>query len=195
MNPVIFGLGAILTLISIVFLNLHPKTRRDILIRLGLQESRIELFTPPKSLVPEKQGLPDSNVPPSPPTYGDVFPPHRRRALAGLSSEALRGTGKSAKELSEREPDYSRLTPDKHVCDSTEKLDHTTATGFTIEEIKRLGDFPDYATLSGVPLPQPYEEFDIKAAKPRPYRPLRWAYHQTMCRRYPSRILDGLLLS
>jgi len=55
-----------------------------------------------------------------------------------------------------------------------------TPCEFSTEEIKALGDFPDYATLSGVPLPRPYHEFDINKALPRPYRPFRWAYHQTM---------------
>ena len=55
-----------------------------------------------------------------------------------------------------------------------------TPTGFSIEEIEALGDFPDYAELSGVPNPQPYKEFKIETAMPRPYRPFRWAYHQTM---------------
>lgn len=49
------------------------------------------------------------------------------------------------------------------------------------EEIDSYGDFPDYAALSGVPLPRPYPEFDIAKALPRPYRPFRWVYHQTMC--------------
>jgi hypothetical protein len=57
-----------------------------------------------------------------------------------------------------------------------------TPCGFSTDDIKALGDFPDYATLSGVPLPRPYPEFDIKKAIPRPYRPFRWAYHQTMCK-------------
>lgn len=55
-----------------------------------------------------------------------------------------------------------------------------TCTEFSVEEIKALGDFPDYAMLSGVPLPKPYEDFDITKAIPRPFRPFRWAYHQTM---------------
>jgi hypothetical protein len=50
------------------------------------------------------------------------------------------------------------------------------------KEIQELQDFPDYAALSGIALPDPYLEFDIKKAMPRPYRPFRWAYHQTMCR-------------
>jgi hypothetical protein len=40
--------------------------------------------------------------------------------------------------------------------------------------------FPDYAALTGVPAPDPYVGFDIKRAIPRPYRPFRWKYHQTM---------------
>ena len=181
MSLILLAFGAILTFISLIYITLHPGYRNDILARLGLQRSKTtEIFAPPKSLTPEKQGLPDSNKPASsPPTYSDVFPPHRREALAGLQ---LRGPGTTAQEASALDPDYSRPTPDKQICDSEETLAHTTATGFTVEEIERLGDFPDYATLSGVPLPQPYHEFDIKTALPRPYRPLRWAYHQTMCK-------------
>lgn len=48
------------------------------------------------------------------------------------------------------------------------------------KEIEAYGDFPDYATLSGVRLPDPYLEFNIEKALPRPYRPVRWSYHQTM---------------
>ena len=55
-------------------------------------------------------------------------------------------------------------------------------SGFSVREVKALGDFPDYAAISEVPLPQAYEGFDIDRARPRPYRPLRWAYHQTMCK-------------
>ncbi|KAI0200927.1 alpha-1,2-mannosyltransferase [Astrocystis sublimbata] len=53
-------------------------------------------------------------------------------------------------------------------------------SGLSVREVKALGDFPDHATLSGVPMPNPYPEFDIDTAKPRPYRPLRWPHHQTM---------------
>jgi hypothetical protein len=54
-------------------------------------------------------------------------------------------------------------------------------TGFSIADIRSLGNFPDYAKLSGVPLPAPLVDFDVDKALPRPYRPFRWAYHQTMC--------------
>ncbi|KAH8162023.1 hypothetical protein CIB48_g6227 [Xylaria polymorpha] len=39
-------------------------------------------------------------------------------------------------------------------------------SGFSIREIKVLGDFPDYSTLSDVPMPNPYLDFDIDKAKP-----------------------------
>ncbi|KAG5340144.1 hypothetical protein E4T56_gene19449 [Termitomyces sp. T112] len=39
---------------------------------------------------------------------------------------------------------------------------------------------PDYPQLSGVPLPKPLWDFDVRTAKARPYRPFRWDYHQTM---------------
>ncbi|KAF9072984.1 hypothetical protein BDP27DRAFT_1360728 [Rhodocollybia butyracea] len=38
----------------------------------------------------------------------------------------------------------------------------------------------DYFKLSGVPPPTPLPNFDVDKAKPRPYRPFRWSYHQTM---------------
>lgn len=42
-------------------------------------------------------------------------------------------------------------------------------------------EFPDHFARSGVPLPNPVpDDFDIDKAKPRPYRPFRWDYHQNM---------------
>lgn len=40
---------------------------------------------------------------------------------------------------------------------------------------------PDYSKLTGFPAPKPIPHFDIDNARPRPYRPFRWEYHQTMC--------------
>lgn len=81
------------------------------------------------------------------------------------------------------EPDIQRAQPlpDKQTANQNIHQNHLTATGITLREIQRVGDFPDYATLSGIPLPSPYPKFDITTAMPRPYRPFRWAYHQTMC--------------
>ncbi|KIJ60634.1 hypothetical protein HYDPIDRAFT_98330 [Hydnomerulius pinastri MD-312] len=39
---------------------------------------------------------------------------------------------------------------------------------------------PDYAELTGFPAPIPIYDFDVDSAKPRPYRPFRWEYHQNM---------------
>ena len=181
MNLLLIGLGILFAVSSLTYLTLN-KTQRDVVLsRLGIRRRKAAgAFTPPRSLSPEKQGLPP-NEKSSYPEYGDVFPPHRREAFAELPPDALKGPGKSAQELSELPPNYNNLTPDTDVCNTDALLDNCTATGFTVEEIRRLGDFPDYATLSGVPLPEAYKEFDIKTAQPRPYRPLRWAYHQTMC--------------
>jgi len=40
---------------------------------------------------------------------------------------------------------------------------------------------PDFAQLTGSPAPRPLYHFEIDRAKPRPYRPFRWEYHQNMC--------------
>ncbi|KAF9228671.1 hypothetical protein BS17DRAFT_812638 [Gyrodon lividus] len=39
---------------------------------------------------------------------------------------------------------------------------------------------PNYTKLTGFPDPKPVYDFDIDSAKPRPYRPFRWEYHQNM---------------
>jgi hypothetical protein len=57
-----------------------------------------------------------------------------------------------------------------------------------------MGDFPAYDILSGVPLPKPYTHFEPAKALPRPYRPFRWAYHQTMCKQYLIEIFGGVFL-
>ena len=69
------------------------------------------------------------------------------------------------------------LTADFREC----SLSTCTPTGITIGELRELGDFPNYATLSGVPPPAVYKDLKVETALPRPYRPFRWAYHQTMC--------------
>ncbi|KAA8903333.1 hypothetical protein FN846DRAFT_780086 [Sphaerosporella brunnea] len=70
-------------------------------------------------------------------------------------------------------------TPPRSISPKPREKDHPN-TSRTAAEIAAFGRFPDYAKLSGVPLPKPYPEFDIHKALPRPYRPFRWAYHQTM---------------
>ena len=45
---------------------------------------------------------------------------------------------------------------------------------------RRRPALPDYFALSGVPPPKPLPHFNVDTAKPRPYRPFRWAYFQHM---------------
>lgn len=134
--------------------------------------------TPPRSLTPETK-VPNNAPPPA--EYKDVFPPSSREALLKLA-ESLSTSQKKmigvqhvdqqefTKNVIPFEADYRECGPSTYT-----PLEISTA------EIMALGDFPDYSKLSGVPLPQAYKEFVIEKALPRPYRPFRWAYHQTMC--------------
>ncbi|KAE8349969.1 hypothetical protein BDV28DRAFT_163255 [Aspergillus coremiiformis] len=112
---------------------------------------------------PEKQSL----------QYVDVLPPQGRQALTALPNFETVSSEVGEKEVLK---DILPMTTDYRVCEN----DRYTPTGFSVAEIKALGDFPDYATLSGVPLPKEYPEFNIDKALARPYRPFRWGYHQTM---------------
>jgi len=47
---------------------------------------------------------------------------------------------------------------------------------------EELFEMDDYFKLTGVPSPKPLLDFDVGEALPRPYRPFRWQYHQTMCK-------------
>ncbi|KAJ5146333.1 uncharacterized protein N7515_000897 [Penicillium bovifimosum] len=125
--------------------------------------------TPPRSFSPEKKS-------PSSPTssdYNKALPPQRRHTLADIKREDA-----PASDINEDEVCRNPLPMSANY--RTSPGNKYTPTGFSVDEIKALGDFPDYATLSGVPLPIPYPQFDIEKALPRPYRPFRWAYHQTM---------------
>jgi hypothetical protein len=182
LSALLILLGALFIAAATASLVLDGKQRRVVLERFHIRRRRATgSLTPPRSLSPEKQSLPPNKAA-STPDFSDVFPPSRRHALADLPPDALRGLGKSPEELSRIAPDYKLRAPSEEVWDAEESPHHVTATGFSVREIKRLGDFPDYAALSGIPLPQEYEGFDIATAKARPYRPIRWAYHQTMCK-------------
>lgn len=167
-------IGSVFLLTTLITLS-SPKKRAQIFGRLYDRRGRtIISLTPPRSLSPKRQGLPPNEVS----NYRDVFPPSRRQALAQCH---LNGPGASGSELSNIVQSLEAL-PDKIDTSTVDPKRFTTATGFTVEDINRLGDFPDYAALSGVPLPETYKNFDITKAQPRPFRPLRWAYHQTMCK-------------
>ncbi|PWY96422.1 hypothetical protein BO94DRAFT_9337 [Aspergillus sclerotioniger CBS 115572] len=122
-----------------------------------------------QSWTAEKKSSPG---PSSPATYVDILPPQRRHVLASFK------IGVPYEEVDEKDVVEYALPMTSNYQTCTDK--RYTPTGFSAAEVRALGDFPDYAELSGVPLPEPYHEFDIGKALARPYRPFRWSYHQTM---------------
>ena len=180
----LFLLGLAFVIGTISYFVINEKQRHVLLSKFGHKSRARESLTPPRSLSPAKQGLP-SNTPPGK-EYRDTFPPCRRSALGEITDKNFSVNGKPGKVLSELPHDTKKSIPDKEDNFAPGNDCLFTPTGFTIEEVKALGDFPDYAALSGVPLPEAYPEFDINTAKARLFRPLRWAYHQTMCKPYLS---------
>lgn len=108
------------------------------------------------------------------PSYANAFPPSQRALLAELGPQYA---GAGEVDLAVVPKPLLGLGADYRTADPSV----FNFSGFSVADIRSLGDFPDYATLSGVPLPSPLMDFDIDEAVPRPYRPFRWAYHQTMC--------------
>lgn len=168
-------LGTVFAVSSAVLLLVSKKRREIVLRRLPLRRRlSSSAATPPRSLSPEKK-------PASDPDYSNAYPPSRRFTLASVAPKLLAkipnsdggilpGTGEKKPLQAPLDVPFAQWDPKTF-----------TPTEFSKEEIEALGDFPDYATLSGVPLPHAYHEFMIEKAQPRPYRPFRWAYHQTMC--------------
>jgi hypothetical protein len=106
--------------------------------------------------------------------YTSVFPPVYQGLYSNLASGGLDvrciDLAAAPKPLLRLDADYRSSDPALF-----------NFTGFSIADIKALGDFPDYEKLCGVSLPTPLPDFDVDKALPRPYRPFRWSYHQTMC--------------
>jgi hypothetical protein len=155
---------------------LIQRGRRNILLeRLYIARRRVSgARTPPRYLSPGKKVVKSTEL-----SYADTLSPSRRFTLA--DTDVASKPGVESEKLEEPDKGWK-----KHLIpmDVSYLSAHETCyvpCGFSIKEVKALGDFPDYATLSGVPLPSAYPDFDIKKALPRPYRPFRWAYHQTMC--------------
>lgn len=132
--------------------------------------------TPPRSLSPAKDIQPMIPL-----GFWDAFPPSGREALIAVAQKLpetqKRKLGGKDVDQATFENRLISFTADFATCRSSTY----TPTRLSTDEIKALGDFPDYAELSGVPPPKAYEGFRIETALSRPYRPLRWAYHQTMC--------------
>ena len=174
----LLAIGISFCFTSILFLLLSPRQRDLLLTRFKLRGRRTSSAdTPPRSLSPNKISTVSTGLN----EYLDSIPPSRREALVEVAKdlpatqrEKIGGVELDAQTLIQN---IMPFTAHWTKCKGSTLL----PTGISVDEIKALGDFPDYATLSGVPLPNPHEEFDIEKALPRPYRPFRWAYHQTMC--------------
>ncbi|RDW84968.1 hypothetical protein BP6252_02558 [Coleophoma cylindrospora] len=175
----LFGLGAVFVLSSIITLILNKQQREAALGRLGFRRRRASgASTPPRSVSPKKDAKQSG---PTKPDYTAQFPPSRRSALTELAKKV---TDASGKVLAVEEPASDFLLKDSLPFAQSFALQNDTPkytpTGFSTAEVKAMGDFPEYDVLSGVPLPKEYKEFNPATALPRPYRPFRWAYHQTM---------------
>lgn len=174
MESLLLPLGVVFVLSSILLSVFQTERRGIILQRFRFRPRRDSgSRTPPRSLSPEKRKTKST----SSRDYSIVFPPSRRSTLAETDSSA------SVEAVTAPRLDWTKRVLPITASYLEASDDAYTPCEFSIAEIKDLGDFPDYAALSGVPLPRPYPDFDIKKALPRPYRPLRWAYHQTMCKK------------
>lgn len=139
--------------------------------------------TPPRSLSPENKV---SNNTPAPADYKNIFPPSQRDTLPKVAENYPEPQKSKLLEGHFEETEFK-----KNVMPFIANFKDCgpsvyTPMGFSVDEVEALGDFPDYAELSGVPPPKPYHMCRIETALARPYRPFRWAYHQTMCRHIPS---------
>ena len=161
---------------SVAFLVFQRGKRNILFDQLQIRRRRVSgAKTPPRYLSPGNDQVASSD-----PDYSHTFPPSRTFTLDNLS--AFSRLDQESQKLDEPPRDWTtNLLPLETSYLNANDSMHTPCE-FSVKDIKALGDFPDYSTLSGVPLPDPYLDFDIKKALPRPYRPFRWAYHQTMCR-------------
>lgn len=179
---ILIALWAVFALGSVGYALSNSDRRSKLLKRLRYSRRRSsEAKTPPRDLTPEKEKADPFETA----DYRDTLPPSRRFALKDAAPELFDDLEDISEEQLESEEKKRAMPLDVPFDQIDGKA--LSPTGIAVEEIKKLGDFPDYATLSGVPLPQPYKEFDISKAIPRPYRPFRWAYHQTMCKTHELR--------
>ena len=173
------GIGVIFFLSSAVVLAVNKRQREAVLEKLHFRHRRSSgASTPPRSFSPNAKPSTVTN-----PDFYSTFPPSRRCVLPQLAAKA---SASNSKILIGTEPSVDFLLEDPLPTTRSYGIENEvpkyTPTGFSTAEIESMGDFPAYDVLSGVPLPEPYDQFDSTKALPRPYRPFRWAYHQTMCK-------------
>ena len=177
----VLWIGIAICASAITYLSLSQRQKDVVIQRLSFRSRRSSnADTPPRSLSPDKKD--SNNVPPKASEYMETFPPLQRDLLEKVIAALPGPQREAAGDLKFDEQRFSqsllRFTEDYRQAD----LDTYSPTGISVREIRALGDSPDYSELTGVPLPSPYLEHDINKALPRPYRPFRWAYHQTMCK-------------
>ncbi|TAQ89561.1 hypothetical protein B7494_g2138 [Chlorociboria aeruginascens] len=180
------GLCVIILLSTAALLVGSKRQRETIFDRLHLRRRRTSgASTPPRCFSPATKQLADRKDPIplslSTPDHVQVFPPSRRSVLPELAKTASTANKKilTGTQLS-FDCFLENTLPTSRPYDLEDGTPKYTPTGFSTTEIKAMGDFPAYDILSGVPLPEPYKDFDPLRALPRPYRPFRWEYHQTM---------------
>ena len=177
---VVFGVA--FAIVTNVFLAINKKQRGLPFVQLRRPNRRLSSTSKPLPSTGEKQPSKQSS-------YDEILPPLRRESLHEVPTNVLSRTGGTSEtdaDDSVNEETVKQSILPMAVNYQTAAGNLFTPTGFSVDEIKSLGDFPDYAKLSGIPLPDAYPEFDIDKALPRPYRPFRWSYHQTMCKFKPE---------
>jgi hypothetical protein len=181
-NRWLLGLGIISLVSSLAVLAFSKRHRDAALRKLHFHKHRrfSGSSTPPHSLSISKESAASC----ANPDYVTAFPPSRRSILPELADKAVDVNSKISAGT-EPSPEFlvKNILPTTRSYSLDNDVPKYTPTGFSTAEIKAMGDFPAYDILSGVPLPEPYKNFDPAKALPRPYRPFRWAYHQTMCKR------------
>jgi hypothetical protein len=181
-NQWALGFGVMFLVSSLALLAFSQRHREAVLHRLHFHKHRrfSGASTPPRSLSLSKESPASCSTTSD---YVTAFPPSRRCALLELDERVVDANSKIPTGT-EPSPDFlvSNILPTTRSYSLDNEAPKYTPTGFSTAEIKAIGDFPAYDILSGVPLPEPYENFNPATALPRPYRPFRWAYHQTMCK-------------
>ena len=166
-----FGISMIRTKYNLI-ISLMTKVKQRFSLKMSTSFKRVHFYRkkpPSRNYVDQSANVILKTLPPS------------RRAF--LSELAGKSSASNQKTLIGAEPSAGLLFMDALSTSRSYDLENVpkyTPTGFSTAEIKSIGDFPAYDVLSGVRLPEPYDNFDPKKALPRPYRPFRWVYHQTM---------------
>lgn len=170
---------AAICLCSVTFICSSQSRRREVRQRLGLhgRAGSSEVFGG-ASRKESKADCTESTTQRG--EHATTLPPSQRHLLAELgpklSKTQRQQLGSSKLDQQTLLRNIIGFEEDYRTCDQEKYL----PSGLKVREVRVIGDFPDYSFLTGVPHPKPYPDFKIETALPRPYRPFRWPYHQTM---------------